>query len=355
MSDVTVAVEGVERSVPAGTTVAELFGSDRSVVVARVDGVLVDLATELADGARVEGVKVDSPEGRSVLRHSTAHVLAQAVQDLFPQALLGIGPPIENGFYYDFDVARRFTRTTCRGSRSGCRRSSRPGSGSRAASSARTTRGPSWRSEPYKLELIGLKGPGQATEDESAEVGGAELTIYDNLDAKTGERVWWDLCRGPHVPTTRHIPAFKLHAHRGRVLAGEREEPAAAAHLRHRVGVQGRAQGAPGGAGRGGAARPPQARHRAGPVLLPGRDRLRARGVPPEGRDRPARDGGLLPAAARGGRVRVRLHPAHHQGRRCSRPPATSTGTRTGCTRRWSWTRRSTTTAPCAGPRRSTT
>ncbi len=209
MPDVTVAVEGVERSVPAGTTAAELFESDRSVVVARVDGVLVDLATELADGARVEAVKVDSADGRSVLRHSTAHVLAQAVQDLFPQALLGIGPPIENGFYYDFDIPPlhpddlpRLEKRMQEIVKSGQRFSRRVVSEDDArAELAR---------EPYKLELIGLKGPGRANEAESAEVGGAELTIYDNLDAKTGERVWRDLCRGPHVPTTRHIPAFTL-------------------------------------------------------------------------------------------------------------------------------------------------
>ncbi len=209
MSDVTVAVEGVERSVPAGTTAGELFGSDRSVVVARVDGVLVDLATELTDGARVEGVKVDSPEGRSVLRHSTAHVLAQAVQDLFPQALLGIGPPIENGFYYDFDLPplhpddlprleKRMQEIVKAGQQFSRRVVSEDDARAELAA------------EPYKLELIGLKGPGQVDEAESAEVGGAELTIYDNLDAKTGERVWRDLCRGPHVPTTRHIPAFTL-------------------------------------------------------------------------------------------------------------------------------------------------
>jgi threonyl-tRNA synthetase len=109
MSDLTVVVDSVERSVAPGTTAADLFGEDRAVVVARVDGVLVDLATELPDGSVVEPVRIDSPEGRSVLRHSTAHVLAQAVQDLFPQAKLGIGPPITDGFYYDFDVAEPFT------------------------------------------------------------------------------------------------------------------------------------------------------------------------------------------------------------------------------------------------------
>ena len=97
-----------ERTVPDGTTAAEVF-TDRSIVVARVAGVLTDLSRVVQDGDVLEPVAVDTEDGRSVLRHSTAHVLAQAVQDLFPEAKLGIGPPIRDGFYYDFDVARPFT------------------------------------------------------------------------------------------------------------------------------------------------------------------------------------------------------------------------------------------------------
>ncbi len=210
MSDLTVAVDGVDRSVAAGTTAAELFADDRSVVVARVDGALVDLATGLADGSVVEGVRIDSPEGRSVLRHSTAHVLAQAVQDLYPQARLGIGPPIENGFYYDFDVPApfhpddlpRLEKRMQEIVKAGQRFSRRPVAEDEARAEL--------AAEPYKLELIGLKGSGGTDAAEATEVGGAELTIYDNLDAKSGETVWRDLCRGPHVPTTRYIPAFTL-------------------------------------------------------------------------------------------------------------------------------------------------
>ncbi len=199
-----------ERSVPEGTTVAEIF-PDRSVVVARLGDSLVDLARVVADGDVLEPVLLDSEDGRAVLRHSTAHVLAQAVQQLFPEAKLGIGPPIRDGFYYDFDVDRPFTPEDLAALekrmqeivKAGQRFSRRPVTDDEARAELAF--------EPYKLELIGLKGGSSAElEDEVMEVGGAELTIYDNLDAKTGDLLWRDLCRGPHVPTTRMIPAFKL-------------------------------------------------------------------------------------------------------------------------------------------------
>ncbi|MFN8156759.1 MAG: threonine--tRNA ligase [Candidatus Nanopelagicales bacterium] len=195
-----------ERTVPEGATAAEVF-PDRAVVVARLGGQLKDLTYVVQDGDELEAVTIDSEDGRSVLRHSTAHVLAQAVQQLFPEAKLGIGPPIRDGFYYDFDVERPFTPDDLAALekkmqeivKSGQRFSRRVVSEEQAREEL--------AGEPYKIELIGIKG---ADLDEMMEVGGAELTIYDNLDAKSGERVWGDLCRGPHVPTTRIIPAFKL-------------------------------------------------------------------------------------------------------------------------------------------------
>jgi threonyl-tRNA synthetase len=198
-----------ERTVADGTTAAEIF-PDRSVVVARVGGTLRDLSHVVSDGDEVEAVAADSDDGRSVLRHSTAHVLAQAVQQLFPEAKLGIGPPIRDGFYYDFDVERPFTPEDLAALekrmqeivKSGQRFSRRVVSEEQAREEL--------AHEPYKLELIGLKGGSSDELGEVMEVGGTELTIYDNLDAKTGERAWCDLCRGPHVPTTRVIPAFKL-------------------------------------------------------------------------------------------------------------------------------------------------
>jgi threonyl-tRNA synthetase len=212
MSDLCVTVvdsDGVreDRTVPDGTSAAELF-QDRAVVVARVDGKLTDLAHVLVGGEVVEPVRVDSEDGRAVLRHSTAHVLAQAVQSLFPAARLGIGPPITDGFYYDFDVERPFTPEDLSALEKRMQEIVKAGQRFSRRVVTETEARTELAAEPYKLELIGLKGG--AAQDDVMEVGGAELTIYDNLDAKTGEREWRDLCRGPHVPTTRMIPAFKL-------------------------------------------------------------------------------------------------------------------------------------------------
>lgn len=189
------------------TTAFDRVGGDKSVVVARINGELRDLATEVTDADVVEPVSVHSPEGLAVLRHSTAHVLAQAVQDTFPEAKLGIGPPIKDGFYYDFDVDRPFTPEDLEVLekrmvvivKSGQQFSRRVVEEGPAAIEL--------RDEPFKLRLIGSEGGADVME-----VGGAELTIYDNIDAKTGERCWGDLCRGPHVPDTRYIVpnAFKL-------------------------------------------------------------------------------------------------------------------------------------------------
>ena len=189
------------------TTAFDRVGGDKSVVVARINGELRDLSTEVTDADVVEPVSVHSPEGLAVLRHSTAHVLAQAVQDTFPEAKLGIGPPIKDGFYYDFDVDRPFTPEDLEVLekrmvvivKSGQRFSRRVVEEGPAAIEL--------RDEPFKLRLIGSEGGADVME-----VGGAELTIYDNIDAKTGERCWGDLCRGPHVPDTRYIVpnAFKL-------------------------------------------------------------------------------------------------------------------------------------------------
>jgi threonyl-tRNA synthetase len=206
---------GREHVVEAGTTAAGLLVPDgatpaaaRPVIAARVNGELRDLATPLADGDRVEPVELASPDGRAILRHSTAHVLAQAVQDLFPHAKLGIGPPVENGFYYDFDVPQPFGPDDLKAIEQRMRAIVRQGQRfSRRVVSDEAAR-TELAAEPYKLELIGLKGG--AHDEEAVEVGGPELTIYDNLDAATGERRWRDLCRGPHLPTTGHIPAFKL-------------------------------------------------------------------------------------------------------------------------------------------------
>ncbi len=199
-----------ERSVAAGTRAWELFRDEPEVVAARVGEDVRDLAHELADGDVVEAIAVDSAEGHDILRHSTAHVMAQAVQDLFPDAKLGIGPPIEDGFYYDFDVETPFVPEDLEKIESRMRKIIKDNQRfSRRAVSDNEAR-TELAEEPYKLELIGLKGSAdEAAEGASAEVGAGQLTIYDNLD-RNGELAWKDLCRGPHLPTTKRIPAFKL-------------------------------------------------------------------------------------------------------------------------------------------------
>jgi threonyl-tRNA synthetase len=209
VSDLKIVVDGEPRSVPAGATAAELFGEQRSVIAARVDGSLRDLTHLISDGDVVEGVTNDSPDGLAIVRHSCAHVLAQAVQDLFPAAKLGIGPPIENGFYYDFDVTDPFTPDDLGRIEKRMQELVKE----RQTFSRREVSDDDARvelaAEPYKLELIGLKGAAGSDDGADVEVGAGGLTIYDN-HRKDGSLAWKDLCRGPHVPTTGHIPAFKL-------------------------------------------------------------------------------------------------------------------------------------------------
>ncbi|GAA0994979.1 threonine--tRNA ligase [Acrocarpospora macrocephala] len=224
--EIHLTLAGAERAVAAGTTYGELLEADgRTVIAARAGGELKDLAAVVADGDEVEPVTIDSADGRAILRHSTAHVMAQAVQELFPEAKLGIGPPVENGFYYDFDVKEPFTPDDLKRVekrmreivKQGQRFARRPVSDAAAREEL--------AAEPYKLELIGLKGGASGEDGANVEVGGGELTIYDNLDAKTGELCWKDLCRGPHLPTTRVIPAFKLMRSGGAYWRGSEKNP----------------------------------------------------------------------------------------------------------------------------------
>ncbi|MBO0855305.1 MAG: threonine--tRNA ligase [Nocardia sp.] len=202
--------------VPAGTTAGAAVraadlptkGPGTVVVVRDGEGALKDLSWTPDTDVEVEAVTADSEDGRSVIRHSAAHVLAQAVQQEFPEARLGIGPPIKDGFYYDFQVERPFTpgdltklESRMKKIVKGAQRFSRRVV---EVEDARVE----LAKEPFKLELISDKSG--IDDPEIMEVGGKELTIYDNLDPRSGERVWGDLCRGPHIPTTKFIPAFKL-------------------------------------------------------------------------------------------------------------------------------------------------
>jgi len=184
---------------------------DRSVIALRVNGELRDLATTVEETDAVEPVTIDSPDGLDILRHSTAHVLAQAVQRINPQANLGIGPPIQDGFYYDFGVAEPFTPEDLRAIEKEMQRIIREGQRFVRRVVTDDQARAELVDEPFKLELIGLKGPSTGsgtelsrTEGASVEVGAGELTIYDNVD-RDGQTVWKDLCRGPHLPNTRLI------------------------------------------------------------------------------------------------------------------------------------------------------
>ena len=206
--------------VPAGTTAASAVGEaglprrgapDAIVVVRDADGKLRDLSWVPDADVEVVPVAANTDEGRSVIRHSAAHVLAQAVQGMFPQAKLGIGPPITDGFYYDFDVAEPFTPEDLAALEKRMRQIVKEGQlFERRVYESKDQARSELANEPYKLELVDDKSGALDNMDEIMEVGGDELTAYDNLNPRSRERVWGDLCRGPHIPTTKHIPAFKL-------------------------------------------------------------------------------------------------------------------------------------------------
>jgi len=179
--------------------------TDRNVVAMRVNGELRDLAAEVTETDLVEPVTIESPDGLNILRHSAAHVLAQAVQRINPETRLGIGPPITDGFYYDFDPAEPFTPEDLKAIEKEMQRIVKQGQRFVRRVVTEDEARAELAGEPYKLELIGLKGGATGDDNESVEVGGAELTIYDNVDPKTGELCWKDLCRGPHLPSTRMI------------------------------------------------------------------------------------------------------------------------------------------------------
>ncbi len=224
-----ITLAGSEHVVEAGTTAGAVLPPQPGTIAARVGGQLRDLDYRLADGDVVEPVDIASDDGRSILRHSAAHVLAQAVQGLFPQARLGIGPPVENGFYYDFDVPQPFGPDDLKAIEARMRRIVRQGQRFRRRVVTEEQARAELAGEPYKLELIGLKGRASGSQafesGESVEVGGGELTIYDNTDPGTGQTVWKDLCRGPHLPSTAHIPAFRLMRAGGAYWRGSEKNP----------------------------------------------------------------------------------------------------------------------------------
>ena len=217
MPEIPVAGPSATITVAAGTTAGAALrdsghpnkGPEAIVVVRDADGTLRDLSWAPEADTVVEPVAANTEDGRSVIRHSAAHVLAQAVQDLNPKAKLGIGPPIENGFYYDFDVEEPFTPEDLTALEKKMKQIIKSGQRfSRRVYDSLDEAKAELADEPYKLELVDDKG--SADDPEVMEVGGGELTAYDNLNPRTGEKIWGDLCRGPHVPTTKYISAFKL-------------------------------------------------------------------------------------------------------------------------------------------------
>ena len=207
MSQISITVDGAQLSVAPDQRPTHIFADNKEVVVCKVNGVLKDLWTDLVDGDVVESVLISSPTGLEVLRHSTAHVMAQAVQEVYANTRLGIGPPIKDGFYYDFDPENTFNPDDLTKIESAMRKIIKEGQRFKRRVTTEADALKELSHEPYKCELIGIKGP--AGEEASVEVGGSELTIYDNL-GRDGNPVWSDLCRGPHLPSTRNIPAFKL-------------------------------------------------------------------------------------------------------------------------------------------------
>ena len=222
MSELKVTVDGVATAIAADQRPTQIFADRKDVVVCRINGELRDLWSDLADGDVVESVTIDSEDGLKVLRHSTAHVMAQAVQQIYPEAKLGIGPPITDGFYYDFDPQDPFTPESLEKIESAMRKIVKEGQRFKRRVTNETDALNELAKEPYKCELIGIKGG--SSDESSVEVGGAELTIYDNL-GRDGQPVWSDLCRGPHLPSTKHIPAFKLMRSAGAYWRGSEKNP----------------------------------------------------------------------------------------------------------------------------------
>ncbi len=219
-----------EQVIDETTTALDLFGDDRTVVAARVDGELRDLDRPLPDGARIEPVLIDSADGLNILRHSTAHVAAQAVQNLYAEAKLGIGPPITDGFYYDFQVTEPFTPDDLKAVEKQMTRIVKERQRFVRREISDDEGRAELAAEPFKIELIGkkaqLSGDDGADDEDgsSVEVGAGQLTIYDNV-RRDGTVAWKDLCRGPHLPSTGYIPAYAITRSSAAYWLGDQANP----------------------------------------------------------------------------------------------------------------------------------
>lgn len=205
MAEIHALIDGVDTTIEPGTTGTEVFADRRSIVAMRLNGEETDLTTEIPDGANVEGIDISSDAGLAILRHSCTHVMAQAVQELNPQVNLGIGPPITDGFYYDFGNVDPFTPEDLKKIEKLMKRIVKEGQTFRRRVVSENEARQELHDQPHKLHLIGAKGSSdEIAEGASVEVGGGELTMYDNV-RRNGDVVWTDLCRGPHLPSTKLI------------------------------------------------------------------------------------------------------------------------------------------------------
>jgi len=222
MAPVAITLDGAHSTVTIDKYTGELFKDRPEIIALRINGEIRDLNTELKDGDVVETITISSPDGLAILRHSSAHVLAQAVQTLFPGTRLGIGPPIKDGFYYDFDSAKHFTPEDLLSLEKEMNKIIKGNQRFRRRVVTEQEALSELSHEPFKCELIGIKS--DANDESAVEVGAGELTIYDNLN-RDGEIAWKDLCRGPHIPTTKIIPAVKLMRSSGAYWRGSEKNP----------------------------------------------------------------------------------------------------------------------------------
>ncbi len=220
---ISITVNEERKEVDASFTGAQLFAEDKNIIAVRLNGELRDLYTSLHDGDTVESVALDSEDGIAIMRHSATHVMAQAVQEIRPDAKLGVGPVIKDGFYYDFDVDTPFTPDDLKQIEKHMQRIIKESQSFRRRVVTEDEAREEEANQPYKLELIGDK---EAALDPAAsgEISKHELSMYDNVD-REGNKVWSDLCRGPHLPNTRYIKAFKLERVAAAYWRGSEQNP----------------------------------------------------------------------------------------------------------------------------------
>lgn len=265
---ISITLNGEKKEVAADQTGVQLFSDDKNIIAVRLNGEPRDLYTELHDGDVVEPIALDSEDGVAIMRHSATHVMAQAVQEIRPDAKLGVGPVIKDGFYYDFDVETPFTPEDLKEIEKRMQRIIKSSQSFRRRVVTEEEALAEEADQPYKLELIKDK-EAHLDPEAATEISGKELSFYDNVD-REGNVVWKDLCRGPHLPNTRYIKAFKIERSAAAYWRGSEANPMLQRILRRRLRHQGGPEGIPDPSGGGRQARPPQARRGNGPVLLPG-------------------------------------------------------------------------------------